>query len=217
MSRSTPSSARSAPSPTSPCTSSARSAATARTRSRARAPAPCARCCCRSRSPAADVPPAAAHDRLLASAERALASAAGDAFAARLDLLEGAAAAFGDFSLLAYRETDRYARALDPERAASAGAEIARAISRTAVPPALALASLARPPLGAIEQRRRGAYYTDWRLARYLARALQSPLGRGAKVLDAAAGSGMLLAAVGVEQFAAGPDRDRFVAEQAHA
>jgi hypothetical protein len=166
------------------------------------------------------MPTTPTHVRLLQEVEKNLrAVLGGDARlpAARLDVLEGVAARLAGFSLVSYRQTDGYDRHYETADADRAAAELAPFIGAAPMPAALALATLAHPPLDGIEQRRAGAYYTDWRLATFLAKSLYGQLGPESKVVDAASGSGILLAAVGLAHFEAGRPRDRYVAELAHA
>jgi hypothetical protein len=59
----------------------------------------------------------------------------------------------------------------------------------------LALASLASPPLTKSEKRRGGAYYTDWRLAQFLAAQLKVTERKQPLIIDPASGTGILLVA----------------------
>src|SRR5204862_345479 len=72
---------------------------------------------------------------------------------------------------------------------------IAAALARTPIHPSLALTSLARAPMAVAERRKAGAYYTDFRLAQFLASGCLRQYVPGAKVIDAASGTGILLVA----------------------
>ncbi|MGH3931493.1 MAG: hypothetical protein ACRDTF_16160 [Pseudonocardiaceae bacterium] len=129
---------------------------------------------------------------------------------ARLPALEAAAAAVGGFSIEKFWDLIGRSRAV-PGPTVDAGRAVAEALNAIPVPPSLALSALARPELSTHEQRRAGAYYTDFRLARFLAeQALGdlAPADPGAPLVDLASGSGMLLVAV-VRAATAG---DRFAA-----
>lgn len=72
---------------------------------------------------------------------------------------------------------------------------LAGALAALPIHPAMALASLARPKLPSSQQRFAGAFYTDFRLARYLAASLHWN-GKGTpRILDPACGTGSLLVA----------------------
>jgi hypothetical protein len=167
-------------------------------------------------------PPVPADALVLRHAESALKRAVADVdesyrHRACLDVLEAVAAKATGVKLADYRRTDEFDRRLSAQAAASRAGKVARELASTPMPAALALATLARSPVNGIEQRRRGAYYTDWRLAQYLASSTHDRLARAARVVDAASGSGILLAAVALEHFGPGLERDAFVADGAHA
>lgn len=131
---------------------------------------------------------------------------------ARLPALEAAAAAVGGFSIDKFWELIGRAAAV-PGPAVDAGRAVAEALSAIPIPPSLALSALARPERNTHQQRRAGAYYTDFRLARFLAdqaltnQALADP---GAPLVDLASGSGMLLVAA----VRAAATSDRFATAQ---
>lgn len=133
--------------------------------------------------------------QLLAPAEQILSAFAGDDHARRLDVLEGAAAVLGGVSIEAIRATDDGPRILSGDEALFAGDLVRVALLSLPVPPALLLASLAQPPMALTDRRRAGAYYTDFRLAQFLATGLPRDLRSTDTILDPAAGSGILLAA----------------------
>src|SRR5690606_16114968 len=59
-----------------------------------------------------------------------------------------------------------------------------------------AVAALAQPDLGQDEQRKAGAYYTDFRLAQDLAAQFSRRFSEGDRVIDFASGGGILLSAL---------------------
>lgn len=125
----------------------------------------------------------------------------------RLSALEAAAATVGGFSIDKFWELTGQSPD-DPGRAVEAGQIVAEIIATAPIPPSLALSALARPELSAHERRRAGAYYTDFRLAQFLADNAQPSTSR--PLVDLASGSGALLVAA-VRRAAAG---DRFVGAQ---
>lgn len=74
-------------------------------------------------------------------------------------------------------------------------------IQKTGVPIALAISALSREPIPLTEQKKHGAFYTDFRLAQFVAENCVPYLNTNSKVADLAAGSGILLAAVAEEYY----------------
>ncbi len=155
--------------------------------------------------------------QLLGPAEKILEAFAGKDQTKRLDVLEGAAAVLGGVSLETLRATDDLPRALSSDEALFAGDLVRVALLPLPAPPALMLASLAQPPMAPTERRRAGAYYTDFRLARFLVERLPHDLGPADKVIDAASGTGILLAAAALGFRDSQEHLDRFIAESACA
>lgn len=86
------------------------------------------------------------------------------------------------------------------------------------IPPSLALCSLAQPVLGLSERKRSGVYYTDSRLAVYLASEAVRTAGNRPTLLDPAAGSGILLVAVVLTLFpSANQKRDSYLSTSVFA
>jgi len=137
----------------------------------------------------------------------------------RLLILEATAAALGGFeapALWAAAGRDEPSDACDLLRHGEALAQLLR--ERVAVHPTLALATLAAPDLSSDQKRRQGVYYTDSRLARYVARRLSERLVPGSLWLDPAAGTGILLAAAVLEASGTDPAlRDAFLTHSVHA
>jgi hypothetical protein len=162
---------------------------------------------------------------LLAAAEDAMGAALKQLSApadhpARLELLEAVACRIADFDLDAYRAVVDVSATIDSGPLWDAAAPVAAALSQTPIPPPQALSALAREPIAAVVRRRQGCYYTDFRLARFLADravAVKRP-ARGALVVDPASGSGALLVAIALSAW--GPRRaalDDFVRHSACA
>ncbi|AKU49359.1 class I SAM-dependent methyltransferase [Xanthomonas arboricola] len=115
---------------------------------------------------------------------------------ARLQLLESVAARLGshnvsDFQKAFGRKLIAAAHVLDNE-----AAKVLAAIRNTGIEPALALSALSREDLTVAQQRKTGAYHTDFRLAQRLAKNMAPSLSVRSKVVDPASGSGILLVAL---------------------
>ncbi|OME28903.1 hypothetical protein BSK63_23625 [Paenibacillus odorifer] len=124
----------------------------------------------------------------------------GDLFEVRLQLLEAAASILGGFSLDQYLDVFKITPVALHSTLISKGTEIVTELSSIPIHPSLALSALAREPLTLSQQRAVGAYYTDFRLAVHLADLGIQNLREGAKVLDPACGTGILLVAVAIKK-----------------
>ncbi|WP_216329715.1 Eco57I restriction-modification methylase domain-containing protein [Deinococcus aestuarii] len=157
---------------------------------------------------------------LLAPAELCLERLAGEgavSHAERMEVLEAAASLLGGFDLEGYHEAMPLGRTLASGTALAHARRLVEVL-RQHVPihPSLALTSLARPPLSAAEQRKAGAYFTDFRLAQFLASQVEG--GVEQSVVDLASGTGILLVALGLHLSAGNPEAlRRFVAHSVHA
>ena len=69
-------------------------------------------------------------------------------------------------------------------------------LNNTEIPFPLAISSLMSKPVPLSEQKKEGAFYTDFRLAGYVAKECRSILKKESSVADIAAGTGILLAGV---------------------
>lgn len=114
------------------------------------------------------------------------------------DVLDAAASRIGRFDLEGYRAALRIEPTVDIGIADAWAAKLLDLVDASGVPRRLALASLAQPEVAEGRRRTTGAYYTDYRLARYLARRAASlaPLSPASTVVDTAAGTGVLLVAL---------------------
>lgn len=133
-----------------------------------------------------------------------------DRSTARLELLEGVSARVGGFSLSDYADLLGGERLLSLAEVELVAERLAEALRLLPIPAPLALSSLARPVLTVSEQRRTGAYYTDFRLAQLLADRIGTELTPARTVVDSAAGTGILLAAAALR--ACGADREALAA-----
>ncbi|MGH4024571.1 MAG: N-6 DNA methylase, partial [Pseudonocardiaceae bacterium] len=120
-----------------------------------------------------------------------------------------AASRLGGFDLDGYRQLLGVDARLETGPAHSRAATLLELVDLSHIPPRLALAALAQPALTDIRRRVTGAYYTDFRLARYLAqRTARLAAGRltpASRVIDTAAGTGTLLVALATQVGGADP------------
>ncbi len=140
----------------------------------------------------------------VASDVLAEASSLGDDYEVRLQVLEAAAARVGGFDLDAYQRLQDV-RPRRPREVATLARRLVDSIGDTPIPAPFALAALARPRPDELQQKKAGAWYTDWRLASHLVATL--PRARsGQRILDPASGTGILLVAAVLHM--AGDDRE---------
>lgn len=116
--------------------------------------------------------------------------------AARLELLEATACTHSGLDLTQYRTHFPQPRATSVDAVGVWGEKLHQLLTGLPIPLPLALAGLAQPLLQAAEARTAGAYYTDFRLATYLASRMPATYPAEEKVIDLACGSGILLAAL---------------------
>ncbi len=128
----------------------------------------------------------------------AVASVKGGGFEARLQILEACSARFGGFDLAAFHKAFRTKSMASTAKLMELAAPVAAAIERSPIHPALALSALAREALDEADRKTTGAYHTDFRLATRLAGLAAPRLTSRSKVVDAACGAGILLAALSV-------------------
>ncbi|UUW92905.1 hypothetical protein [Pimelobacter simplex] len=157
--------------------------------------------------------------RLLGNADQLLEQAASDVCPdadrtdARLTVLEAAAAVTGGWRLEDFWDAldrDRSAVRSDPTPWAD---KVLASIADTPIPTALALSALSREVLPASQQRKTGAYYTDWRLAELLASTSVPAVKAQGPWVDTACGSGVLLAAAAM-QMPEGARRDAIIRDK---
>lgn len=132
---------------------------------------------------------------------------------ARLTVLEAVAAAVGGWNLEAFWDISQQGRPelqSDPHPWAD---KLLSSISDTPIPVSLALSALSREVLPATQQRKSGAYYTDWRLAEQLASQSVPMVRTDGLWIDPACGSGVLLAAA-VMSLQPGKKRDLVIREK---
>lgn len=118
---------------------------------------------------------------------------------ARLQFLEAAACHLGSHDLRAYFEAFDCKAIVEFEVLEGAAADLISMIDQTGIEPGLVLSALAREELSAGKQRATGAYHTDFRLARRLAKSIAVDLRPTSRVVDPACGAGILLVALTLE------------------
>lgn len=131
----------------------------------------------------------------------------------RMQILEACAAAHGGFDIDGYWAAFGVA-VEDPEGIRRAARQLADVLAASKVPFALAVSGLAREPISLSEKKKNGVFYTDFRLAEFVAEDCAPHLRRDSRVADIAAGSGVLLAAIAERYRALYPDAyDRWISE----
>lgn len=157
--------------------------------------------------------------RLLAATEKLLDDAVvevlphSESTHARLTILEVVAGLIGGWKVEDFwRDSGLDATTLqgDPKPWAD---KILASVLTTEIPAPLALAALSREVLPPAQQRKTGAYYTDWRLAELLARDAVAAVTKDGPWVDTACGSGVLLAAAAM-QIPASPARDSLIRDR---
>ncbi|MFJ6358682.1 hypothetical protein [Pseudarthrobacter oxydans] len=132
---------------------------------------------------------------------------------ARLAVLEAAAAMAGGWNLAEFWEISGQGRQYAPANFHPWADKVLSSIADTPIPVPLALSALSREVIPTAQQRKSGAYYTDWRLAEQLA-AQSVPLVRTDGLwIDTACGSGVLLTAAAMS-LPAGEERDRVIRDK---
>lgn len=137
---------------------------------------------------------------ILFQAEEALKAAVADVplfmcDEARMQVLEATAALFGGFDYQWYSEVTTHGTFRSIVATEVWARRLHKTISAVPVHHALVLSALARPDRTHSERRAGGVYYTDFRLAQYLAAPLKGYAPTGCRVLDPASGTGILLVA----------------------
>ena len=128
----------------------------------------------------------------------------------RLSLLETVSCRYSGISIDVYRAVTGYDCSLDIDE--KVVDELVISIDMCGIPAAIALASLARIDEDKISTKRNGAVYTDFRLARYLARAVMNSYS-GGPIIDPSCGTSIVLAACADELCGNVERVEEFVAE----
>ena len=123
----------------------------------------------------------------------------------RFQLLEATAARLGGYDYETFCSRFDIKNLIPASLMMSEARYLVSLLDETGIHPALCLSALAREVLDHSEQRKSGAYHTDFRLALHLAKSVEQHLRAGIKVLDPACGAGILLTAISI--VACGSDR----------
>ncbi|MBY6389150.1 MULTISPECIES: restriction endonuclease [Actinomycetes] len=114
---------------------------------------------------------------------------------ARLTILEAVASTFAEWDLEQYWSLMHGRSPSDTSDPKPWADKISASIKETPIPIPFALAALSREVLPKSQQRKTGAYYTDWRLAQLLASQSVPLIDTNGLWVDPACGSGTLLVA----------------------
>ncbi|MCW3471859.1 hypothetical protein OMK68_19840 [Rhodococcus pyridinivorans] len=132
---------------------------------------------------------------------------------ARLTVLEAVAAAIAGWDLDEYQILAHGRMCADSGDLAPWAEKILTAVEETPIPSSLAVAALSREVLPKNQQRKTGAYYTDWRLAELLAAQSVPRITSAGPWIDPACGSGVLLVAA-ARAVPSGPKRTAVIRDR---
>ena len=122
----------------------------------------------------------------------------------RLQVLEAYAAKIGGMNIEEYW-TAFQIEVHNPDLIKDIAEILAKILSTVEIPVGLGLSSLAREPIPLHEKKENGAFYTDFRLAQFIAEDCCFHITRDSKIADIAAGSGILLAAIAEKYYSLYP------------
>ena len=138
--------------------------------------------------------PVTLEQSLLSKAEAYILQAA-PIYEQRLQLLEACAALYGGYNIEEYWHVFDI-KPYDCEETLREANHLKQILSTISIPVPLAISSLSREPISTFERKKNGVFYTDFRLATFVARDCAPYLSVETSVADIAAGSGILLAAI---------------------
>ena len=96
--------------------------------------------------------------------------------------------------------------------------EMIQYIEASGIPIPMAISSLAREPLSVEQQKKNGVFYTDFRLAKFIAEDCWSKISKDSTVADFAAGTGILIVGIAEEYKQKFPHFfDRWIAHKLYA
>lgn len=148
------------------------------------------------------MPPKTFESKLLEKIEvfiaKRIADYCADPAEARFQLLEASASRLGGYDLNEYYSAFKIETIVSSRLLLKDAQTLVQLLDESGVHPAFCLSALAREGLDRSARRSSGAYHTDFRLATHLAQSIEPKLLDGAKVIDPACGSGMLLVALSI-------------------
>lgn len=114
----------------------------------------------------------------------------------RLEILEAVAASKSHCDIIEYWKAFDFSRVnVD----ASVVNNLLQYIEESGIPLSMAISSLAREPLSVEEQKKNGVFYTDFRLAKFIADDCRDKISEESSVADFAAGTGILVVGIAEE------------------
>ncbi|MAY60491.1 MULTISPECIES: N-6 DNA methylase [Pseudoalteromonas] len=131
----------------------------------------------------------------------------------RLQLLEAVSSLIGGFNLEEYLIKFNVEVLICCKQLVDEAKQVLNLIKLTDIPVNLALSCLSHEPLDEVDKRSAGSYYTDSRLATYLAKISHLDISKDSKIIDPASGNGMLLAALVSKIFEDNPDTGVYLLE----
>lgn len=135
----------------------------------------------------------------------------------RLLVLEACASRFGGFNIDEYWKEFKI-DAANEEAVKDVAKKLSIELKKTVIPVSLAISSLAREPISISEKKQHGAFYTDFRLAQFIAEDCRNYLEQDSMIADIAAGTGILLAAVATQYFNRFPESyDQWISKCVYA
>ena len=139
------------------------------------------------------------------------------AYEQRMQVLEAYAARIGGFDIEKYWSTFQI-EVNDVDLVKDATETLDIFLSIAGISTSLALSSLARESIPFSEKKKNGAFYTDFRLAQFVADDCSSCINSESSVADIAAGSGILLAAIADKYYSLYPENyDQWISKHVFA
>lgn len=136
---------------------------------------------------------------LLYGAEKIL-SACSDKYTEKMLVIEACAALYGNYDISDYWKAFNI-DCPNVDWAKNNALKLFREINNTGIKPSMAISCLAREPIPLSEMKKQGAFYTDYRLAAFVANDCERHIKKNCNVADIAAGSGILLAGIAEKYF----------------
>lgn len=128
-----------------------------------------------------------------------------DQYKDRLLVIEACAAIYGQFKVEEYWLTFNI-KPQNIEKVKETANKLFLEINALGISPSMVLSSLAREPITVSEKKQQGAFYTDYRLASFVASECEKHLKKGSRVADLAVGSGILLAGIADQYYKKHPN-----------